>query len=150
MQCWLCIEMTGTHSIQVAFDLFYSTSEEQEDGSLGRTPATVRLETILIMQDLKKKIVGLILANRGIFFEIWLQQFLCIFNVSFSSACKTKHNTTSSDPCLLLLMVAAACESHRGWSSWRCDSRAAACCKERTGMCFLPSPPQAAEDRTPT
>lgn len=42
----LCTEMTGTHSIQVAFDLLYSTSEEQEDGSLGEIPPTVSLGNI--------------------------------------------------------------------------------------------------------
>ncbi len=39
--------------------------------------------------------------------------------------------------------------AHLIWNSWMCDNRAAACCKERIWMCFLQSPPVAAEGQTP-
>lgn len=49
-----------------------------------------------------------ILANLRIFFEIWLQQFFCIFNVSFSRACN-RETQPNQLRCLFVFVVATVC-----------------------------------------
>lgn len=98
------------------------------------------------------------MANLRIFFEIWLQQFLSIFDVSLSGACKNKKREQNQ---LTLSVFEVGCSCMCGcvfflfffaylvWNSWRCDNRAAACYIGKTWTCFLQSPPEAAEGQTP-
>lgn len=44
--------MRATHSIKVAFDFLYSTSEEQEDGPLGETQPIACLGTWCMLKNL--------------------------------------------------------------------------------------------------
>lgn len=65
--------------------------------------------TQTIIATFEKDAQSFILAYLGVFFKIWLQQFFCILNVSFSSAFARESEGTQLRLHLLVLICRCAC-----------------------------------------